>query len=216
MRFTPNLIVQAIRWAGVDCKADIISMSFGVSDTQGLIHQAILDVRSSRSDEVIFFASAGNLGLHQDEAFPANQDGVVSIRATDHLGVPLRTNPPSDGSQAVSFATFGGAIPRRLRETHPSPDVCQPGSSVSTAVAAGVAATMLGFAACLPLLFPNISGVERVSKLKTSAGVRALFEKLSDDVGNRVRFVNPVKFFVNRPENILKLCALVDCAAEVR
>ncbi|KAK0738076.1 hypothetical protein B0T18DRAFT_421203 [Schizothecium vesticola] len=211
-----DAISQAIRWAGVDCKADIISMSFGVSDTQGLIHQAILDVRSSRNDEVIFFASAGNLGLHQDEAFPANQDGVTSIRATDHLGVPMGTNPPSDRSQAVSFATFGGAIPLRLKETHPNPNVCQPGSSVSTAVAAGVAATMLGLAAWLPLFFPNIPGVERVSKLKTSAGVRALFEKLSDDVGNRVRFVNPVKFFVNRPENIMKLCAFLDCAAEIR
>jgi hypothetical protein len=216
MRLKPNPTAQAIRWAGVDCKADIISMSFGVSDAQGRIHQAILDVRSSRNDEVIFFASAGNSGLHQDEAFPANQDGVTSIRATDHLGVPMGTNPPSHRSQAVSFATFGGPIPLRLKETHPNPDVCEPGSSVSTAVAAGVAATMLGFAAWLPLLFPNIPGVERVSKLKTAGGIRALFEKLSDDVGNRVRFVNPVKFFVNRPENVLKLCAFVDCAAEVR
>ncbi|KAK0627616.1 peptidase S8/S53 domain-containing protein [Immersiella caudata] len=207
-----HAISEAIRWAGIDRKADIISMSFGVCDADGHISDAILDVRKSRKDKVIFLASAGNSGPHQGITFPACRDDVLSIRMADHLGAVAASNPPTEWRGHVSFATFGANIPSRLLERHHEPEVCKPGSSVSTAVAAGIAATMLSYTALLPLLFPNLDKTKLLLNLGTPQGARALFELLSDDMGNRMRFINPVKFITDRGDNMLRLCALIDCA----
>lgn len=184
-------------------------MSFGVTDGDGDIKQAILEVRKERKDSVIFLASAGNSGPHEDIALPARYEGVTSIRATDCMGTVAGTNPTIDWLGAISFATFGDNIPARFRDFNP--EVCKPGSSVSTAIAAGIAATMLSYACLLRLLFPNTISEDELKKLRTVKGVQDLFLTLSTDVGNRIWFINLVKFFADRKTNFLRLCAIVEC-----
>ncbi|KAJ6044393.1 uncharacterized protein N7446_002588, partial [Penicillium canescens] len=202
-------IGEAIVWAGIKHEADIISMSFGVSDNNDDIKNAILTVRAKREDRIIFLASAGNSGPHQDTAFPASRRDVISIRSTNYMGACSDTNPASDlRGPAPLFATFGDNIPHRLRGY--KPDVCGPGSSVSTAVAAGIAASILSYYDCLQLMQPVLLKDKTLKKLRTVEGMEELFYAMSTDTGNRIRFINPVKFFVKRPDNLRRLCALVD------
>ncbi|KAH8898150.1 subtilisin-like protein [Thozetella sp. PMI_491] len=208
-------ISDAIRWAGVHCEADIISMSFDVDDGEGSIKDAIRFVQNERNGRVIFFASAGNLGPHQDVAFPACHKDVIAIRATNYMGVVASSNPSTDPSAAVSLATFGDNIPLRLQESNP--EVCKPGSSVATAVAAGIAATMLSYASMLPHIHPGHAKEDDLTRLRTVEGIEALFRlKLSQNMGNRINFVNPVRFFMENETNLLRLYAILDCLRKVR
>lgn len=210
-----NNLLQAIQWAGIECEADIISMSFGVS-RDPRIEQAIMEVQTHRRRNVIFFASAGNSGAHEDVAFPACCEGVISVRAADNLGSAARTNPGPGSNEAYSFATFGDSIPERLRRH--KPEVCNPGSSISTAVAAGMAAMMLSYTSLLPGIFPGQIDESRIRKLWTARGMESLFLTLSGDVvvGNRVRFVNPVRFFTDKPRNLDRLWAIGDCINKIK
>lgn len=205
---------KAIMWAGIQHQVDIVSMSFGVRDSNNDIKSAILNVRAQRGGNIIFLASAGNSGPHQDTAFPASLRDVISIRSTNYMGTSSETNPACDAGHPVpSFATFGDNIPGQLLEYRP--DVCGPGSSVSTAVAAAIAASILSYCACLQIMHPSHLGDQQLNKLRTVEGIEELFRTLSTDMGNRTRFINPVKFFSHRPTNFDRLCALVDCINKI-
>ncbi|KAM5442401.1 hypothetical protein MferCBS31731_002279 [Microsporum ferrugineum] len=208
-------IGEAIIWAGIEQKVDIISMSFGVSGDNGDINDAILKVRYERNDNVIFLASAGNSGPHQDIAFPASHRDVIPIRSTNYMGASSDTNPaPDRHEQAPLFATFGDNIPPLLQEY--KPEVCGPGSSVSTAVAAGIAASILSYCACLEKMYPGLLGDRQLTKLRTVKGMEELFSTMSKDMGNRIWFINPVKFFTERKTNISRCNAIVECICNVR
>ncbi|KAJ5698403.1 hypothetical protein N7462_000408 [Penicillium macrosclerotiorum] len=208
-----DIISKAILWAGSKQKVDIISMSFGVTDNNDDIKNAILQVRAERGDGIIFLASAGNSGPHQDIAFPASRRDVISIRATNYMGTSSDKNPVSDLREPLSFATFSDNIPQRLLGY--KPDCCGPGSSVSTAVAAGIAASILSYSALLQLMYPTYLEDRHLNKLRTVEGMEALFFAMSTNMGNRIQFINPVKFFADRPTNLYRLCAIVDCIRKV-
>lgn len=185
-------------------------MSFGVTDHNDCIKNAILKVRAERGDSVIFLASAGNSGPHQDTAFPACYRDVISIRSTNYMGASSDMNPaPDSRDRAPSFATFDDNIPQRLLGY--KEDVCWPGSSVSTAVAAGIGASILSYFTCLQIMQPNLVEDQHLKKLRTVEGMEKIFYAMSTNMDNRICFINPVKFFANRPTNFTRLCALVDC-----
>lgn len=197
---------QAIEWAGIESEADIISMAFGVDDDEGLIQAAIVKVRQKRQDRVIFLAAAGNSGVHEDVARPASYGDVISIRAADSLGTMAATNPATDPDGPVSFSTFGDKIPLYLCDY--KPEICLPGSSVSTAVAAGIAANMLLYAQLI--LSDGVETQRTVKKLRSVEGMRALFRKMSTPGAGRTCFINPVHFFTSRKTKLQRLCAIID------
>lgn len=188
-------------------------MSFGFpafdNETYGPISKAIDEVKMKRDGRIIFLASAGNSGVYEDETFPATNSSVISIRATNCLGEFMNTNPRNGSDNRVVFGAIGDDIPLHLREFHP--EVSLPGTSAATAVAAGTAVIMLAYVLLLPQLLEIEIQEHKLKRLWTTEGMRKMFMKMSDDMGQQQRFLNPVKFFRDKPGPLDKYCAIYDC-----
>lgn len=175
-------------------------MSFGFPRDHDGIDEAIRTVQSQRKESVLFLASAGNSSF-EDENFPARHSSVISIYAANCRGTFMETNPRlSDGAPAI-WGTYGGDVPTKffadIQEKHPG--VCQPGSSIATAVAAGISATMITYADLLPYLEPSAKEDYRLARLKLlrrKSGMEALFRSMAKkDDGSRKWFVDPISFW---------------------
>ncbi|RFU80267.1 s8 family peptidase [Trichoderma arundinaceum] len=200
LKVSQENIEDAILWAGIECQADIISMSFGFPKDHEGIDKAIKEVQSQRKEAVLFLASAGN-SSSEDENFPARHSSVISIYAANCRGTFLETNPRlRDGASAV-WGIYGSDIPdiyyTDIHEKHPN--VCQPGSSIATAVAAGIGATMIAYADLLPYLESSIianDGPSRLGLLRRKSGMEALFKSMVKGTGDgRQWFVDPISFW---------------------
>ncbi|RSL44255.1 hypothetical protein CEP53_011316 [Fusarium sp. AF-6] len=101
-------------------------------------------------------ASSGN-SSDEAEAFPARHPDVISIHATSCHGKFLDSNSQRPTHGSYILGTFGNDIPSRITAEFESqyPGVCQPGSSVATAVAAGIAGLMLALIASRPENFSS-------------------------------------------------------------
>ncbi|KAM0260059.1 hypothetical protein ACHAQJ_002983 [Trichoderma viride] len=210
---SPSRVAEAIRWAALEQNVDIISMSFGfpVSDEEAYeeISEAIEEVQKKRSRRIIFLASAGNSGVYDDETFPATHQSVISIRATDSLGTFMKTNPENRSESPVVFGAIGDDIPPYLQQF--CPGVSLPGTSAATAIAAGIAAVMLAYVLILPQMVKTEHGEGILKRLWTTEGMKKMFMKMSDDMGQRRRFLNPSKFFLNKPTPESRYFAIYDC-----
>ncbi|KAG5656070.1 hypothetical protein KAF25_001640 [Fusarium avenaceum] len=125
-------IAQAIRWAALEAGVDIISMSFGFPHDDDAIAKAIEDAERNRN--MIFLASAGNNAAYQRESFPARHSA---------------SNPPIIDRNDIVLGTFGDNIPAHLNDEITKQfgsHICHPGSSIATAVAAGIAASTIAYA----------------------------------------------------------------------
>lgn len=170
-------------------------MSFGFPAKNKGISSAIYQVLAARQGNIIFLASAGNFGPHQNETFPATHPIVISMRATTPLGVFLDTNPIKGENQAYVFGTYSDYnIPQELRE-HPPRLVCESGTSVATAVAGGIAAIILSFITVLRSSANGDYNNDVIERAWTVDGIQKIFYRMSNDMGNRKRFLNPLEFF---------------------
>jgi len=218
-------IKQAIFWAGQTVKADIISMSFGFARDDDAICEAIETVRRQRKHEVIFLASAGNSAT-DDEGFPARHPEVISVYATNGSGIFSERNPLSTRREAAVLATYGEGVPESLSNdfatAYPERSVCEPGSSVATAVMAAISATMLAYATVLPSLVrlqgPAASTSDRVMRhLWTGKGMEAVLYRLAQESRSQpyCRAVMPARFWKNRSEDLLRYCAIIDALSAI-
>ncbi|PKK55073.1 hypothetical protein CI102_73 [Trichoderma harzianum] len=206
-------VAEGIRWAAFEQNADVISMSFGfpASDVEACkrISEAIEEVEMKRNGRIIFLASAGNSGVYEDETFPATHQSVISIRATDCFGKFMKTHPRNSSGNSVVFGAVGDDIPPHLREFYP--EVSLPGTSAATAVAADTAVIMLAYVLILPQLLKIEIQEHKLKLLWTTEGMRRMFMKMSDDMGQQQRFLDPVKFFYDKPGPFDRYCAIYDC-----
>jgi len=92
----------------------------------------------------------------------------------------------------------------------------QAGTSIATAVAAGIAAILLSYARVLPSLLPDQIGKEELSRLWTPEGMRALFHKMSAPVGEGIRLVNPVRFWMDYPTDAKRSFAIAEALRRKR
>ncbi|KAL8305770.1 hypothetical protein RB597_003520 [Gaeumannomyces tritici] len=210
-------IKEAIIWAGQAGKADIISMSFGFpNDDQG-IREAIETVQKGRDENIIFLASAGNSSA-EDESFPARHPSVISVYATNCHGVFLQSNSASTSNGAAVLGTYGDDIPAAIREEFRTtyPKVCEPGSSVATAIMAGISATMLAYASVLPSLVP-LQEVTVLQRLWTTKGMEAVLYRLAPEDRDRprLRAVKPMWFWKNRLDDHMRYCAICDVLSDI-
>ena len=218
-----RLVHQAILWAGQTGKANIISMSFGFPRDDEGIREAIEAVQKERKEDIIFLASAGN-SSSDDESFPARHPSVISVYATDCHGAFLQSNSASTGKGASVLGTFGDNIPDSICKEFSTlyPKICEPGSSVATAVMAGISAIMLTYATIVPSLV-NLQGVAAstsnhvLKRLWTTKGMEALLYRLApeDQDHPRLRAVKPMWFWKNRADDTVRYCAICDTLSDI-
>ncbi|KAM0260794.1 hypothetical protein ACHAQJ_002560 [Trichoderma viride] len=169
-----EIVAKAISWASNECNVDIISMSFGYEEEQLCISKAIYEALYSRNGSVLFFAAASNSGANERQMFPARHESVISVRATNTNGDFLDLNPPRDQNEGVVFGTLGLDVPSTsLRDD--GKKTYKSGTSVATAVAAGIAGLLLGYASRAL----SSETIQAVKKLRTHQGMRALFRALA-------------------------------------
>lgn len=121
-------------------KADIISLSCGFEDHSDELEQAI---REAESHHVLIFAASGNFGANKKTSWPARHRSVIPVYGSDGDGNPYKKNPnpQPDGSR---FSTLGVAV-KVTDHTNSNKRQLRSGTSIATAVAVGIASTMLGF-----------------------------------------------------------------------
>ncbi|UKZ68754.1 uncharacterized protein TrAtP1_009775 [Trichoderma atroviride] len=216
-------IKQAILWAGQIGKADIIFMSFGFPTNDQGIREAIEKVQKERQDNIIFLASAGNSST-DDESFPARHPAVISVYATNCNGVFLSSNAKSTTNSAAVLGTFGDDIPSSIQDEFSStyPKICEPGSSVATAIMAGISATMLIYATVLPRLIllqgkAASTTDNMLQRLRTTKGMEAALDRLApkDEDHPRRRSVNPIWFWKKSSDDLGRYAAIFDALSKL-
>lgn len=97
-------------------------------------------VEKAIESRTLIFAAAGNWGLNRETAFPARENGVFCINASDGKGSFDSINP--DAKCDGTYTTLGVSIPSRWQDN----DIYVTGTSFATPIAAAIAATVLNFA----------------------------------------------------------------------
>jgi hypothetical protein len=191
-------------------------MSFGFSeepeiDGRSEISNAISWTMHVRNQRILFFAAAANDGGNRAEMFPARHRSVFSIRATDHHGSFLTLNPPPDLSGPDVLGTLGCDVPAAAlrNEGVSSGEICKTGTSVATPIAAGIAATVLGYAR----LRLKESGLEprAVDVLGTERGMHSMLLQLSRPMGGKQHYLS-VDNFVRASDRERDALLLVNAA----
>lgn len=98
-----------------------------------------------RSSSILFFAAAFNYGTNHQEMFPARHESVFLIRAINTNGCFAEFNPPKSDHDGTVFGTCGIDVPfSGISDS--GMDMLKSVTSIATAVAAGIEASLLGFA----------------------------------------------------------------------
>lgn len=151
-------------------------MSFGFADEQPCISDAIREAIYERKDSILFFAAASNYGANDREMFPARHDSVISIRGTNANGDFEDFNPPKSQDEVVVFGTLGLDVPSAWPNS--DYDEYKSGTSIATAIAAGIAGCLLGYINSHPPEKPFYNVKYRAW---TRRGMLAVFRVLSSN-----------------------------------
>ncbi|KAJ5718316.1 hypothetical protein N7488_003962 [Penicillium malachiteum] len=202
-------VADAITWASRKCQADVISMSLGFQDEQPCISNAIREVLFERKDSIIMLAAASNYGFNDGEMFPARHDSVISIRATNANGDFLSSNPPRNEHEDIEFGTLGLDVPSYW--VNSDIEVHKSGSSISTAITAGLTGSLLGYIRSKPDDETSQMVKERAL---TRRGMQAIFRILSQRIFKPgCLYLTPWKL-MGKPEDV-RWSKLVDALDEV-
>ena len=212
---------QAIEHAGLDpeWKVDVISMSFGFPDKPGktcaVISDAIEKVRKDRDGSVLFLASAGN-SWERRKDFPASHKDVIPIYAADSKGDFLWSNPTHTGKGPKKLGTYGTNIPpsiiKEIQDYFPKADLSA-GTSIATAIAAGIVAMTLSYIAALPSLLKFKGSEEVCAKLYMKKGMEQMLHAMSLRTGYRQQFINPIWFWGEKEKDMqvfVSVCGVLE------
>jgi hypothetical protein len=151
-------------------------MSFGYVEEQRVISRAIRRALYERDDSVLFFAAASNSGANEKEMFPARHDAVISIRCTNSNGDFEAFNAPKNQDEETVFGTLGMDVPSSWLSDHHETEEYKSGTSVATAVAAGLAGVLLGYADARS---KESTSYDVRRKLRTRQGMQRMFRALA-------------------------------------
>lgn len=150
-----------------------------------MISNAISEALKTRNQHLLLFAAAANQGGNQPEMFPANHPQVISVRGTDDKGWLQRFNPPRGYTSFDCIMTLGRDVPGAGLSKDGGAEVARSGTSVSTPIAAGIAAMTLGYARIYQrelseLLGQEFGGVS--SELCTVTAMRTMLRTMSTEM----------------------------------
>ena len=135
-------------------------------------HEIIREAIDAIDKRILIFAAAANWGGLDQVAFPARMKDVLCLFSTNPLNKSSRhLNPPLNPRKSHNFAILGESVQMPSLE---SPSRVINGTSISTAIAAGLAGSLLDFSRqpiCRNCL-RNVKGRDEIS---------AIFEDLSKD-----------------------------------
>ncbi|RAO73558.1 uncharacterized protein BHQ10_009570 [Talaromyces amestolkiae] len=180
-----NLQNQAIKWAiEPGRKVDIISISAGFRNHSPSLQSAI---EKASDAGVLIFAAASNWGNRGREAFPARHKfKTICIFSTNTDDQASHFNPEAR-DDADNFAILGEDFP------HPTNDKKrEDGTSMATAIAAGLAARILDFTRQ-----PDNKEIVRVEDVGKMAGMTAIFSFMAKKAG-KFNCVAPLRLLEER------------------
>jgi subtilisin family serine protease len=130
-----NKALQAISWA-IEKEVDIISMSLALyEDPNDVMKEAVVEANRKK---ILLLASVHDEGSSQDKAYPASYDDVMAIATTDKYGSLLGFTPGGSYQYRLKGENvFTGAVPYLSSQERVG------GSSVATAIAAGLSSLIL-------------------------------------------------------------------------
>ena len=176
-------------------------MSFGFprnsNKTYPVISDAIEKVRKKRKDSVLFLASAGNSWQRMRD-FPASHQDVIPIYAGDWKGQFLESTPMQTSKGPEKLGTYGANIPPAIMEEvsdlFPEADLSA-GTSIATAIAAGIVAMTLSYIAALPSMLKCPPCEQTCANLYTKKGMEQMLYNMSLYTNCSQKFINPVWFW---------------------
>jgi len=152
-----------------------------------VISNAISEVLGRQNQMVLFFAATSNDGSRSHDFYPANHKHVFSIRATNADGRHQGPNAALPESGEAVFGTLGNEVPTAsIRKT--AQETPRSGSSPATAIAAGLAAVLIGY----------ITVNERHQNwknIRTHRGFEQLLYKVTKAPDERKRFFTLENFY---------------------
>lgn len=191
-------------------------MSFGYYDKPGMNHtvidEAIERVKKYRKEQDSALASAGN-SWSQRISFPASHKDVISIYAGDSKGVFLNSNPAHTGKK---LGTYGKDVPssmvNEVKSHFPEADLSA-GTSIATAIAAGIVAMMLSYAVALPSIMKNNGFEEILAKISTKKGMEHMLEAMSLTRHEEEHFISPMWYWGEKEKDLdilVSICGAIE------
>ncbi|GFF44406.1 uncharacterized protein PAC_01091 [Aspergillus udagawae] len=201
-------IAQGILCA-LQMNVDIILLPVGTrcsvdDDDRDQVYHAI---QHAYQRDILIFAPASNEGANYGISYPAILKEVICIFSTDGDGNRSRFSPPPR-KHRYNFATLGEAVQCLSSRYLLRDSRRQYGTSIAAAIAAGIAATILDYAR---QNLPMAAKDSVVRSLKTSEGMQAAFQLVSEEV-NGYHYMIPWKLFnENKPKSFINeaLCGIL-------
>jgi hypothetical protein len=180
---------QAIRVANEEWDVDMISIPFGLPRAVPRIQD---ELEKAVHQKKIIFAAASDNGANTGRSYPATQPGVICVHSVDGLGNASSFNP-TEVAGTDNFCVLGEHVDAAWPSFSPTTQLGgtrrMSGSATATSVAVAIAALMI------TIVDDNTSEQEYASWLKSYAGIRAVFRRLSEQRNGLYDLVNPVRVF---------------------
>lgn len=172
----PDAAAKAIRWA-IKRKVDVISISWTMNRESTELHKAISEATDKH---ILIFCSTPDQGMYSD-AWPANDKNVISVSATDQYG---HLTSQATGTIPADIRIPGQNVPVKMGTETQSIS----GSSVATALAAGIASLAL---LLLRIFNDNLPDSElkegKGHKYYKREGILEVFRKMEDGKSKAIK-----------------------------
>jgi len=214
LNFLANQTIQAVRWA-VEQKVDIICISWTTKSQHTPLKDAITDAVSPKKGgrQTLVFCSLADEGNYSGKVFPVGwlQDHIMSVAATDMYGHLTPATFQTGGEATIQVPGEAIALDnpsysyRRFNEDpsnkNPNEGTLVTGSSVATALAAGIASLAL-----IMLKTYNDLTDAQFDRYHT----KSYMQKVFDIMGGNKMGVQLSTLFPSNPLDNTKLSALWD------
>ena len=181
--------IQALYYARIYWKVDIITMSFGYP--RG-VHSIREQIKLAVADDILVFAAASNDGGNSSRMFPASEIGVFAIHSTDGNGVASGFNP--DAERDENFSILGEHVQSAWLTKDGSVSTRRlSGTSFATPIAVCLSAFVLAY---VPRILPDYETYYQ--KLNTYQGMRNVLQLMATERtgSGGYQYLNAQKYFM--------------------